>query len=89
MKQPVLVLLGADDDTQPTPLTTRIWKETLGASGNTDHTVRVLPGLGHGLFSRETKKGAELVDEAFDALVEWLTPRVGRPAGRTSATVPR
>ncbi len=89
MSQPVLVLLGGDDDTHPASQAARIWKETLRAAGHSDFTVRILPGLGHALFSREDKGGVELVKETFDVLVDWLTPRVSRPAERLSAPVPR
>jgi alpha-beta hydrolase superfamily lysophospholipase len=85
MRQPVLVLLGGEDDTVPSAEAARIWNETLRAAKHPDFTVRILPGFGHALFTRETKGGVELVQEAFDALVDWLTPHVGRAGGHAPA----
>ena len=80
LRQPVLVLLGADDDTHPAGEASRIWEETLRAAGHPDFTVRVLPGMGHNIFSRETKAGIELREDVFRLVSDWVAAHRHSPA---------
>lgn len=76
--QPVLIAYGADDEFENVPVARSVGllEDAFAASGHTDHTIRVYPGVGHGLWRREDGR-TPVFDGAFlDDLEDWVRRRV-------------
>ena len=74
LRAPVLTLQGAEDANVP-PAGANALDAALGLSGNTDHTLRVFPGLGHSLGRTPDilRDDFQPIDaSALDVLGGWL-----------------
>jgi pimeloyl-ACP methyl ester carboxylesterase len=79
---PALVLFGALDPVVPVAESVQIWEHALRQSGNTDHTITVLPTANHGLWAATSGSPREWphltghVPGYYQTIVNWLLQRV-------------
>ncbi len=76
---PVLGLFGQADPLTEVDEAARALRAALAQSGNRDVTVRIFPDAGHSLMQTPSRVG--MAPGVFDALAEWLTPRLGLARG--------
>lgn len=82
VKAPVLALFGSKDSQVEPQINSEIVRVALGAAGNRDFEVQVLPGLNH--FSQHTERGGvgeySVIDETFSPealglIGDWIAAR--------------
>lgn len=76
---PVLLMFGEKDTEHPTDVAVRKWRDGLKNAGNTNATVMVFPGAGHGIRMREGFTGSgrpPFADGYSELMLGWLWQHV-------------
>lgn len=78
LRQPVLVLLGAEDERDNVPVATSVQRleSAFASAGKRNGRVVVVPGAGHAFIDHATH---ELMPAFTQALAEWVRMEVVRP----------
>jgi pimeloyl-ACP methyl ester carboxylesterase len=78
LRQPVLVLLGADDERDNVPVAVSVQRLERGfaSAGKTNARVTVIPGAGHSFIDH---RNHELIPAFTDALAAWMREHVTAP----------
>jgi len=72
---PVLLMFGERDTEFPTEIAVKKWRDGLKKAGNTNGTLMVFPGAGHGIRMREGFTGSgrpPFADGYAEAMIGWL-----------------
>jgi pimeloyl-ACP methyl ester carboxylesterase len=73
VRSPVLLMFGDRDTSHPTELSVSRWREGLQRAGNTDVTIMVFPGAGHGIRMRDGQGNtAPFAAGYLEAQLGWL-----------------
>lgn len=84
LTQPVLVLLGQNDQTVPASVVAERWRQALQHRPSASR-VEILPGLTHSMREEQSDGSSRLAPAYLEAMRRWLTeivPGTPRPAAR-------
>jgi pimeloyl-ACP methyl ester carboxylesterase len=82
LQTPVLALWGELDNNVMAEKNKAAWEKALGAGGNRDYTLRILPGANHGQFEAKVGSNKEapslerFVPSYFTTIQDWLAKRI-------------